>query len=734
MADSLLLNIADLPESRDLAEELRKDMVDHGFNPPVGFLFDGKIHRFGRDNVCWYIGYSDDYPCAQYCDWSVGEVHSVKVFETSILTVEERAAYEAKLADIKRQREEVEELGHREAAAKAKASWNYGRPMDPNHPYILKKKIRPKSECRMASDGRLMLPVYDEAGDIVSLQYINENGDKRFLPGGKMKGSYGYISGEGQTFLCEGWATAESIHEATGAEVFFSFSANNLKAVGEVITRAGKVARIVADNDESGTGEKYAKASGLDYVLIPVVGMDANDYYTSGGNLKALLHKDKGYKTLSEFLKTGNSVDWLIKDVLPSGDYGMMYGASGAGKSFYALSMMCAIANHSVETWNGHKLKHRGICVYLVGEGVIGVRMRLAALMHYYGYDEMDLENLVIIDDLSADLDRAEGVLKLKERLEEIRTDLGLPICLLVVDTLNVFYSGDENSSQDARAFNTNMNAIMHDYGCTCMPITHTGVSADASKRIRGSSAFRGNLGFELLVEQNKDTKFVRLSSTKSKDTDGFVPMTMKIESIDLGYEDEDGDRVSAGTLVPVSQEEVTRVERDEVENKLIQESWELVRKTFSKHPHQREDGTPYLVANELAETICKAKGWKERTAKKYFRDSTKVIGVLVGIGALSIVNDVINGQLGIRELEVRDCLEAESLNLAITRENRKLEQVLTPCDRGEEYISPIYPPESQVVVRPQSQPSTEVRAESQVEDPFPPVEKAESWEVPDYE
>ena len=44
---------------------------------------------------------------------------------------------------------------------------------------------------------------------------------------------------------------------------------------------------VVADNDISGTGEKAAKATGLNYFLPPDLGSDFNDYHKGAGTFLA---------------------------------------------------------------------------------------------------------------------------------------------------------------------------------------------------------------------------------------------------------------------------------------------------------------------------------------------------------------------------------------------------------------------------------------------------------------
>jgi dihydroxyacetone kinase DhaKLM complex PTS-EIIA-like component DhaM len=96
-------------------------------------------------------------------------------------------------------------------------------------------------------------------------------------------------------YIAEGAATASTIHEVTGKCVIVSFSAQNMTATAKYVRHVSGDQRdivIVADNDESGTGEREAlkacEAAHCTMIMPPVIG-DANDYVQAGGDLAALL-------------------------------------------------------------------------------------------------------------------------------------------------------------------------------------------------------------------------------------------------------------------------------------------------------------------------------------------------------------------------------------------------------------------------------------------------------------
>ena len=77
---------------------------------------------------------------------------------------------------------------------------------------------------------RLLIPLGDKQDKLWSLQKILPDGEKKFLPGGKVDGCFHLFGKEPEKNLCvaEGYATAATIHEATGYAVAVAFNAGNL--------------------------------------------------------------------------------------------------------------------------------------------------------------------------------------------------------------------------------------------------------------------------------------------------------------------------------------------------------------------------------------------------------------------------------------------------------------------------------------------------------------------------
>jgi putative DNA primase/helicase len=152
-----------------------------------------------------------------------------------------------------------------------------------NHPY-LKAKGFPLMKGLVA-DEELIVPMRDyKTGKVTGAQRIKADGGKLFIPGSRAKGSVFVLGRGSESWLVEGYATGLSVQAALKlmyrpAQVVVCFSASNLCHVAE---RLGGRRFVVADHDESRTGERAAGASGLPWVMPEMVG-DANDLHQSAG-------------------------------------------------------------------------------------------------------------------------------------------------------------------------------------------------------------------------------------------------------------------------------------------------------------------------------------------------------------------------------------------------------------------------------------------------------------------
>lgn len=142
--------------------------------------------------------------------------------------------------------------------------------------------------------GSLVIPLTNEAGELLNVQLIRADGSKRYLAGGQKAGAYHRIEGGELVAICEGYATGLSVHQATGASIYCAMDCSNLSAVAQIASRQHPEARILlcGDNDEGTQGnpgktkaEQAAAAIGGLIALPPIAG-DWNDYHQAHGLTK----------------------------------------------------------------------------------------------------------------------------------------------------------------------------------------------------------------------------------------------------------------------------------------------------------------------------------------------------------------------------------------------------------------------------------------------------------------
>ncbi len=143
---------------------------------------------------------------------------------------------------------------HAQAAAKARKSWKAAKSADQNHPYLARKGIQPHG-IRQDNDGNLIIPAQNIYSEITTIQTIDPTGEKRFLSGGTKKGSFFIlddqaIDPDGIVYICEGFATAASIQEATGKPTACAFDAGNLQPLAELRQHYPTLNIVICGDDD----------------------------------------------------------------------------------------------------------------------------------------------------------------------------------------------------------------------------------------------------------------------------------------------------------------------------------------------------------------------------------------------------------------------------------------------------------------------------------------------------
>ena len=328
-------------------------------------MLDGEIHRYschgnkGKDE--WYVGHEldDGNYLVVYGSWRVSDAHHCvfKSWDEELVGERDNAYREALKASMEKlriQREKRQE----DALQNAIGVWESSVPASEFHQYLVKKKVKVWGIKEW--EDKLLIPVFDSQDmEMISLQSITIDGEKRFFPGCTIKrGCFVFGELEGDVYVAEGYATAASVFEATGKCTVCAFCASNMVPVGLNIQDKPDVKNVHLLQDLGGAGEKVAeqwKAMDLGEIFVPDFGDDNN---TSDNDFNDLAVK-YGYEevcrqvfesrmpkmTVSEFLKKNISdPEYVIKDMIPTDSVSVVFGGAGVGKSWLCYDLAMGVA------------------------------------------------------------------------------------------------------------------------------------------------------------------------------------------------------------------------------------------------------------------------------------------------------------------------------------------------------------------------------------------------------
>ena len=234
-------------------EQFRQAIMSAGLDAPDTIDDDGSIHRFksggrGGQKSAWYVLHNNGaIHAGSFGDWRTGLNVSWCSQSSQAMTQAEREDYRKRVQAMQAERAAQKAAYIDDEARKAVKRWNAAR--SPNgHAYLARKGVRAHG---IRQDGRtLLIPMRDTDGKLHSLQTISSNGDKFFK--GRVEGCYHSIGRPaGKIIICEGYATAATVHEATGCAVAVAFTAANIKYVAIALRKKYPDTQIIiaADDD-----------------------------------------------------------------------------------------------------------------------------------------------------------------------------------------------------------------------------------------------------------------------------------------------------------------------------------------------------------------------------------------------------------------------------------------------------------------------------------------------------
>lgn len=471
------------------------------------------------------------------------------------LTPDEKREYHERMETARREHEAERQRRAGEARATAQAIWRASVSAMVDYPYLRKKGVQPHG-LRVTTDeehgGSLVVPVRDVDGVLHSLQFIPvDGGKKRYLSGSRVSGCY-FPIGKPNGVLCvaEGFATAASIHEATGHAVAVAFCAGNLMEVAEALhAKYPELELVICADDDWKTknnpgmtkAAEAAKAVGCK-VAVPDFGPDRPEEGATDFNDLASLRGAEAVKECIEKRMDPSLIAiqpepvparpaaasawtlgdvrrmlrepppparWLVPGLIPAGVPGILAGRASVGKSSTALLIgMGLAAGLGVLGREVSAEAARGVVYVSLEDDEEEAHRRLRRASELFAEDPSwnasSMENNLAQRFVPMFPNRASGAtFSLESQYQEIADKANaIPggCGLIVLDTLARLSLGDENSSRDMRSFCEAMAALSALTGATVLAVHHVGKGHDVNtdkklwerlhpEALRGSSA-----------------------------------------------------------------------------------------------------------------------------------------------------------------------------------------------------------------------------------------------------
>jgi len=501
-----------------------------------------------------------------------------------------------------------------------------------------------------------MVPLFDESGVLASLQYIDAEGGKLYHPGGSVSGKFcmiGTLDVPGVLYVAEGYATAATIHEVSKRPVVVAYSASNLVPVTgtlrDIYGQAQDIV-IVADNDASGVGQKYAEQTCAKYgarMVMPPIQGDANDYAQAGNDLAGLL-TPQADKTMLDKLKVvfGDALsadyeapDELVEGLLTIGSMAVLYGDSNSGKTFFALSLAAHIA--SGQEFFGRQIDP-GLVVYLASEAPGSIRSRMQAIKKAFG---CTLENLAMVPvplNFYANQGDANDVIELVKTIEQLKSQ---PVRLIIGDTLARMSAGaNENSGEDMGPVMARFDAVAQATGAAMLIIHHNG--KDQAKGARGWSGIRAHIDTEIEVVEKDGIRSATITKQRELSGKGDV-IYFALKVIEMGVTKFGK---PATTCVAIPDEIATNEQPNKRPSKHDENVRTMERAWFNSGAETRE-GKPYISRSALRELLIKD-GMSERTAKNK-TEASRADGLIAPMLNAGTIEAFEHGWIFVAEVQV---------------------------------------------------------------------------------
>lgn len=515
---------------------------------------DGVLRRYGHKLAKWYVLHDDaTFAAGAYGDWRDDRQPNTWCSrKKGEMSASEWKTCQNRIERAKAEREAEQAAEYAQAALVAKETWLKCKKADFVHKYLNDKRVKAYGigwGTVARSPASLVIPVCSANGEIVSLQSISSAGTKSFLLGGRKRGCFFKIPGNETTFICEGYATGATIHEATGATVIIAFDAGNIPPVAKHFP----FAVVACDNDrykpdKGNAGVEAGKKSGLKYVIpqfkdLSTQPTDFNDLAALEGlravrkQLEPFKDKEFEQEDLTGWVNEVVTKKFIINGMLKERHSLIIAGKGGLGKSAMTLEWALRLGMQKPLIGPVNVLLDRfeipepKRCLFLQAENdredtieryqkMIAYAPELQAGAENVRFLKRD-GDIVITGFFFTDPDFK---VKITKEILKFKADV------LIIDPLVSYHEEDENDNGAMRRTLDVLTQIQHELGISVILIHHASKSSSNkdSFALRGASAI-GDWVSNIIFLEEAAAKTLKLTYPKHRGCPGFAPIYLQI-------------------------------------------------------------------------------------------------------------------------------------------------------------------------------------------------------------
>ena len=196
----------------------------------------------------WPAGYVKNNRTGEEVRWKT---------QGAFISQQDKAVFQAECARKQQERAKELLLEHEKTAERVAGQLSWMK-QDVPTPYLDRKGLAPRRGAFLAKDGKTTcIPAVDADGKLWSMQYIQEDGTKRFAKNSRKEGCFHPVGGMDALrtapaiVIAEGYATAGSISDAIGHATVAAFDSGNLMAVATALKdKYPDKAVIIAGDDD----------------------------------------------------------------------------------------------------------------------------------------------------------------------------------------------------------------------------------------------------------------------------------------------------------------------------------------------------------------------------------------------------------------------------------------------------------------------------------------------------